>query len=181
MAKYLCVFARNGKVNSGFAFNNEFDYFSFLYTHRKEMDWAKLIDQESGEIVDEYHNFKVVKPEYFNLKLTKEQFPNINTLLLLNKQKLLWFINIINGYTKGGQKKLNGGEAIKFYPVKQCSTNNEGFFIPPNLILVDKEQLMSIYQEVYDELENSSYNLRVLKAFVDLEGYEIQIDNFLLN
>lgn len=182
MAKYLCIFAMKGNVSNKFSFENEFDYLSFLFTHRKEMDWAKLIDQVSGEVVDEYNNFRVVKPEYFNLQITKELFPNVSTLLMLNKQKLIWFINIINRYTKEGSSNIkNGGLKMKFYPVRKCSTDEQGFFIPPNLVLVDKDELMEQYDEIQEKLKDKPYELRVLRHFVDLEGFEIQIDNLLLN
>lgn len=181
MAKYLCIFSMNERIVSDFAFNNDLDYLTFLFTHRKEIDWAKLIDQKTGETVDNYQNFRVVKPEYFNLRLTKEQFPNVNTLLMLNKQKLIWFINIINTYTKDVATELNENDPLIFHRVKQCSTEKDGFFIPSNLILVDKDKLMQKYYEVREELKDDEYKTRILKAFVDLEGFEIPIDNFLLN
>lgn len=180
MSRILCIFSRNQALSQNVFFEYEYDYYSFLYTHRNEIEWSKLIDIKTGETIDEYHNFKTINPNFFNLEITKEQFPNVETLLLLNQQKLMWFIEVINKYSETVKEKIKNGLKMRFHPLRQSKTNEKGYFIPPNLVLVDKKQLLSLYEEVHEELKDSPYKLRVLKSFVDLDGFEIHLNNYLL-
>lgn len=161
-----------------FSFKNEYDYYIFLFEVRNDVLWAKLINTISGEIIDEYVNIKTVSPEILKINITKDMLPNTKTAILINRQKLYWFINMVQRYSKKTSNyiKLN---PINFVRIQSKQNQTDGFFIPNSLILISKEELIGILKMLSIEFDGNKYKKRILSEFVDLNGYEININHLL--
>lgn len=179
MERYEAVFSDQGIIRKGFYFFDESNYYCFLFSNINKILWSKLINVQTGEIIDSYTSLKVANPAFMNLKFNKEMFPNSDYIVLLNKQKIHWLFMIIDKYSIKTRDELPN-KSLDFIRILEAKTEDYGFFIPPELIVVDQGQLNNLINRLYVEFENNNYKIKLLEKFIDISGYEIKLNEYLL-
>ena len=124
---YICIYSTKGNLETIEDIDIELDYYLFMLRESEEMEWSKLINKQTGEIIEEYHNFKTINPMFFNLNLTKKDFSETDSFVLLNKHKVKWLIYLISRYSKNKDYLI---EKIERNTRKICSKKSfkDGFF-----------------------------------------------------
>tara|TARA_Y100000588_G_scaffold210270_1_gene224270 strand:- start:101080 stop:101619 length:540 start_codon:yes stop_codon:yes gene_type:complete len=176
---YICVYSKKGKLETIENIDIELDYYLLMLREGEKMEWSKLINKQTGEIIEEYHNFKIINPMFFNLNLNKKDFPETESFILLNKHKVNWFICLISRYSKNKEVLI---EEIQKNTRKIHSKKSfeDGFFIPKDLIMIDRAKIKEIVELLFLEFEKEEYRIKILKDFLDLKGYELKVSNLFL-
>lgn len=68
---------------------------------------------------------------------------------------------------------------LNFLTVTPKKTRVEGFYVPTDLVLVSKEELLVVLRKLVEEFDNNNYKKRLLRHFIDLEGSEISLNKAL--
>lgn len=176
---YFCILKTKDQKITDFYFDKEIDYYTFLFANRKDVEWAKLINNYSGEIIDSYTSFSNLHPDILNITLPKNAFKDSEFAMLINKQKMFWFMSFINKHSVKTSQYLRENQ-FEYLTVSPRTTQKDGCYIPENMIIVSSRELENIYIMLEKELSNSSYKKRLLKIFVDLDGFEIRTNNYYL-
>ncbi len=171
---YICIYSLKDKVSMEKNFIEEDHFYLFLIREQENLEWAKLIKAETGELMEDYCSFKIIEPKFFNITLNSCDYPNIDSLLLLNGYKIKWFKDIISKYSSKKEKHLAiiNKNIIK---VKNKESRGSGFYIPKNLLLIEKKILLRIMKDLFLEFDNNKYKINIIKDYVNLQGYEIKI------
>lgn len=176
---YFCIVKTKDQMITEHHFDQEIDYYTFLFANRKEVEWAKLINNYSGEIVDSYTSFSNLHPDILNINLPPNSFKNTEYAMLINKQKMFWFMSFINRHSVETAQYLRENQ-FEYLTVSSRETQKDGCYIPDNMIIVSSKELENIYLMLEKELSHSKYKTKLLKIFVDLDGFEIRTNNYYL-
>lgn len=125
------------------SFNNYEEYNSFVTNNAKYIVWAKLIDSETGEVFDSFTNLNYIRIEDFNVNLNPEDLIYFNDSGLCLKRE---FKNLINLALK--HKDIIEDNLLKIPYIELKKEDNEDFFIPDDILLVNKPMLETIIKKL---------------------------------
>lgn len=178
---YICVYSSGSDYLLEENFAGIESYYLFLISNSNSIKWAKLINRESGELIEEYHSFELINPDFFNLTIKQKDYPHFGSLILIQNYKIEWLKHIVRKYSDSEITKREFLEIDKkTIKIISKDTNKDGFFIPKNLVLVEKNSLLYVMERVMTEFEENPYKLRIIKEFINLKGYEIKMESLFL-
>jgi len=171
MEKYFCIFSELGTVRKDFEFKTTDEYFTFILANKTSIVWAKLIDLHSGETVDEYHNLNSIDLSTTRINIPDQMMDNVDSLLLINKQQLLWLTKFAQQETPIAYKLMDS-IPIRAYNIPSKSSCYENEVMLGGLTMVDQSHFTKLINLVMDEC-TTSYKKRLFKMMVQTKGFEI--------
>lgn len=174
MEKYFCIFSEVGTVRTDFRFANTDDYFSFVLANKNTLLWAKLIDLHTGETIDEFTHTHSIDFSKIKVRIPEEFTENVQSLLLINKQQLVWLSKFACLETPDAFNRMEA-DPIYSYSIPAKSSLYEEY-MPSGFALVSREDFNRIVSDIYEEC-TTNYKKRLFKMMVNTKGLEIVVNN----
>lgn len=175
---YECIMKlKTGKIITE-KFEKEVDYFDYLYAARNDINWAKLLNEFTGEVYDEYTELSLLSPTLVDIHINQNLMPKSTRAILLSRQKIYWFLKVIKKHSPIVSEYLLENN-LTFVSVPEKNTKEDSIYLPKELMVVSVSELKKILKMLEIESKDDNYKKRIYRTLIDLDGYEIKFKNML--